>query len=861
MNYSRTQSGTVPTFTLPTQNMRYQETQQRTQSGTAPTFNVPTQPQGGNNWWNNWGNNNSFGGYQPNNFNTTETTPPPQSNANTGQVDYTANTSEQVGAISPNYATVNWQQGKQATGTARNNMPYINTNTPLQITADFNQPGVNDPNVQGQQYSNFGDVNSIDIMNLTPDQRQQMLFDQLTQQAGQPLGMGTYGMTEDATQSLLMNPNMGRDPYANVGTRLSDFDLNQAQAMEAARESMADVAGRGAVEDQMLRAALSGAQGRSMLQADLEDRAILQERQNFMDALGAGQSVAQLGGSLQSQNVGNLIGAAGAFEGQEGRKLEEATTEAGMGFERSSILSEQNYDSTMNALDRIQQMNLTGLQGTNALLLEDARGKIEAGNLDAQLDFQGISQAISNDLQVALQNGEFENAANLTQLKGQIDASVADMQANRDIAIANRQLNSSEAIAMMRNDTEKWATELSAKLQEAGMESEEAMFAANLQVQATDNMLDRELNKEIAQGNLDIAIKELAQEAMQFGSEMEFRTYALERGYKEDEIARTWQASENAKERTLQTDMQTRTQDWQAEQNKLDRLTQETINDADNSIALKIAGMDNDTRMALAEIDERLQMEGLTLGAIQGMFANMGPEGAELQGEFLANYAQQNGIELPSVRDANEIAFIKGQLGDEAPQRGSNESLADYAGRLRDFASESGIKYSGSDVSEYVEQISGEGRLNGITYEDVVAGTVPLETLRGNPNAGGEWAERYRAITSSAPTISLEVNDRDNDIRGLPPVNGYAQVNGRLIRVVDKAVRDRGALRKDERIYTIEDVATGEQVRISGLSSSDNYRTYPTRYLNAWVEKLGMEQDGEGSGNNNRTGSVATWKI
>lgn len=99
-------------------------------------------------------------------------------------------------------------------------------------------------------------------------------------------------------------------------------------------------------------------------------------------------------------------------------------------------------------------------------------------------------------------------------------------------------------IATMQNDTERWKQDQVTKLTTLGWDREDARAAADREMKVTQAALDRSLNREIEAGRLSQADKALAEQARQFNTEQDFKKYALERGYSEAAIDRTWKTNE-----------------------------------------------------------------------------------------------------------------------------------------------------------------------------------------------------------------------------------------------------------------------------------------------------------------------------
>jgi hypothetical protein len=134
-----------------------------------------------------------------------------------------------------------------------------------------------------------------------------------------------------------------------------------------------------------------------------------------------------------------------------------------------------------------------------------------------------------------------------------------------------KQQASTEKVAGMQNDTERWKTQYQGNLTQQGWSHESAMQATEIQAAINKDSLDRELNKYIADQGFSMEDKKLAQEAVLAGDELSFKKWAAESGYTQDAIARAWQSAENALARTSEETQNREKIQAAAYQSELDR--------------------------------------------------------------------------------------------------------------------------------------------------------------------------------------------------------------------------------------------------------------------------------------------------
>ena len=126
---------------------------------------------------------------------------------------------------------------------------------------------------------------------------------QINKQAQQGFASPTAQTTTQQAQKLLSDPNMGRDFAKEQATQLAQYDRNRAQSLEAARQGMAGSGGSTLNQNEHMRIALQGAEGRSDLENQLQSEAAQAQQSNLLAALAEGRATSQTEQDVYNTNI------------------------------------------------------------------------------------------------------------------------------------------------------------------------------------------------------------------------------------------------------------------------------------------------------------------------------------------------------------------------------------------------------------------------------------------------------------------------------------------------------------------------------------------------------------------------------
>lgn len=284
------------------------------------------------------------------------------------------------------------------------------------------------------------------------------------------------GMVQDRTAQLLQDPNMGYNPQQFNQNQLEQYDREASQAMEAARQKLADTSQSGELQNEFLRNALTVAQGRGDLSKTLDYETMDRQQKNLIDALAEGRSTMKAQSDDFTSMISNLATARGAAEGERAQT------------------SSQDFAAGQAALDRAQQLlvQANDIEGQKALT--ELKGKIDQGlQLSAQ-DFEASQSALNRSLQTALQANDL--AATKENLQTQLAFDKWKTEAGFEFTAAQNAINNALQITMQTNDIEanKALAELKSK---ADMD----MLLTSQDFDATQANLDRLQKDALSRGD------------------------------------------------------------------------------------------------------------------------------------------------------------------------------------------------------------------------------------------------------------------------------------------------------------------------------------------------------------------------
>jgi len=337
-----------------------------------------------------------------------------------------------------------------------------------------------------------------------------------------PANSPLNNMVQDKTMELMKQPTVGLDVNSYKNNQMDQYNRNQSASMEAARQKLGATSQSGELQNDFLKNALLGAQGRVDTENKIDYDLSNLQTTNAINALAAGRAGTASNNDAYTSYVNNLATVRGMAEGGENREAAETAQANSQAWQTGERISSQDYNASQANLDRIleeaiqnkdigQQQWAINKQGelqlkmqTNDMTQEEkmrylddqlagAQADKDVGRQMQILDYQGILQAQEDE-----RNFGYETA--LTNLKGNIDAAIAS--GNNTAAAA---LQAAEIKYRVDRDTKDFALQAAAQELEAkginmevidtqynqileayGQEAADEFIARTLQTQGVD---------------------------------------------------------------------------------------------------------------------------------------------------------------------------------------------------------------------------------------------------------------------------------------------------------------------------------------------------------------------------------------
>lgn len=317
----------------------------------------------------------------------------------------------------------------------------------------------------------------------------------------------------------------------------------------------------------------------------------------------------------------------------------------------------------------------------------------------------------------------------------------------------DKELANRVEIATMQTDLERWKQGRVEAMQQAGFDQETALLRAQQEYEAVQADLDRQLTREVEQGRLSLEEKKLAQDASQFQSQQDFERWALEQGWSQDAIARSWQASENATQRAFLTQQANLDRILQSaiEQGKLNVEWEQLAQQArqfDTEMEFQQWAMeqgweqdaiarswqaseyaqDRALQLQMQAVDNELQRYGINLAAVMPYLESLPPEQAAAAFNALAGsagftYTDANGNEVPGFPPADESAVMQTEIDDSWMQLQTSGTItgtqaadllqAWYNGSAPEDFNPSTTYLQGADLGDYMYDPPGKDGKRG----------------------------------------------------------------------------------------------------------------------------------------------------
>jgi hypothetical protein len=239
---------------------------------------------------------------------------------------------------------------------------------------------------------------------------------------------------------------------------------------------------------------------------------------------------------------------------------------------------------------------------------------------------------------------------------------------------------------------------------------------------ASESALDRGLAREMEEGRLTLAEAQLAQSAGQFDTELDFRRWATERGFEENEINRAWSTSERIGGQEFVTGEREAGQAFVTGERLSSQEFQTGILGMQQSFAtgqLILAdelekNRDNDTRIAQTaynlglagqELPPDMAENGIAVNAYRAGQAGTAVQDAERQwiSDIDFRNAQIAGLDPDSPEFQNDLRRIFGKVIDtEAPVNIPETSDEDLLSRRDEMIKAFRADPTGADIDELI---------------------------------------------------------------------------------------------------------------------------------------------------------------
>lgn len=448
------------------------------------------------------------------------------------------------------------------------------------------------------------------------------------------------GKTSEMVQKMQSDPSFGYQGDQYKANFLSNFDYNQANAVKDFKEQNADLGGHGETNSQLMKTILSGNIDRSNLENTINMQNIDRAKQDWADAIAAGNTQTTQNAALEKSAIDNLLGVRSGYEGEANRQSSEKVAEWNVDLEKWKTE---------------QSVNLTRQGWTE----ESARQKtqIDADALQGSLD-RALEKTLA-DLNLGMEYKKLAQAA--TQAADELSFKRWATQSGYDDSAAARVWQASQNAIKIA--------------------SEEKMNREALDSETYNKELDRALTKEIEGGRIAQTDRELAQRALLASDELVFKREALKSGVDEARANQIWQSAENAKDRaqamvisTNQIDLETRKltssidqfnknyglesskymasiDQWQQEFGQKVQAWEAATGLHKHQLAqeLQIANSQMANQVTLANIDAAAREKGLDLSAV---LDNIGELPSDVAASTLVQVMKKAGLDTTGVAES-----------------------------------------------------------------------------------------------------------------------------------------------------------------------------------------------------------------
>lgn len=514
-------------------------------------------------------------------------------------------------------------------------LPYLNDGQQQNILPMVNQGDLNQGN---QAVTSTAQNMSLQGTQTTPVQQQ----------------------TSEMVQKMMTDPNFGYNSQQQKTATLSAFDKSRAESQQAARRAAGDVGGSGEVQSAIMKSLLAGDTGRAELSNQLDTEAYQTQKQNWLDALTAGQAQTGLEANTRAQAIENLLNTRNAYEGERSQNqaqqntLEQMATQQGYDIEKIK----QGQTNVLEQMSTQQGYDLTKMDKEQANILEQM-----ARDQGYDLSKMGVEQA--NVLEQMAAAYGYDLGKMSTQQKYDLVQMAQQQGYSLELQAKGYGYESQIAAQQQGYDLEKmdkaFGQDITKMVTQSELDTESKRTLMQLQEKIDRNILSQEQDWQELQNQLD---RQAAVAAQQRDAQLQTDLLELKGQIdaKAQQSQQEFTASQNAADRVWQTSERVDTQafqqaaqyyDWemrQAEQaNDID--AQYAIQELKNSLQIKMQINDMNqaekmaylnSQLAIAEQNNDADNRGLLLG-IQSQIDYEARK--QLQGYTAANMQLQQQID------------------------------------------------------------------------------------------------------------------------------------------------------------------------------------------------------------------------
>jgi hypothetical protein len=687
-----------------------------------------------------------------------------------------------------------------------NVLPYTQPGQLVQPVAASFQPGAGLTAPQAPQIQ----PGTLAAPTYTPDQMNAAVLQAGQQKAIQGFQSPVADMTSQLTQQVLQNPAFGLQTPEQYGkTQLEQYDVERANALEAARQTLAPTMNTGASRGKYVDLALQGVQERTQLERDLFNEAQQQQREAMFQALSEGRATGEQEQQRFATDIGALAQISGAAEGEATRQ----------------------FTASENAMNRALEIAKTNQNAELQTSLTELQGKIQQGLLMTEQDFAGVQNELDRQQQLALQNNDIAAAYEIETLKQQFAADMQEKQMEYQTAerVATQAWQTGERIgeqefsqAMAYFDREtQIARDAQNFMYEKQLADDRAALELKMQTQGfTQQEKMTYLENELADARANNDVTRQMQ-IMTYGHSLDLETMAQEQGF---EFA--------------MADMQNQFA-MALQNNEQDNAM--SILSAQQRFAAQEAAKDRDLDWARVEMEKR----GLDMAQIEQQYnliqneVDAGRVDPDSATNYLRSILSANGVTLQTA-DPNAIYqeldrdFRVQQYQFALTHPGSGIYQNDRGDQVPEGTP--GAIFTGLST-QFVNEFN--DFLNDSYYDESgkILTTGDINELKGGDAEDAANHSAYLDALNNAPAISVSITStRKNELGGVPEQGTLVNVNGRLMQITRSKYEDTSG-RDDDR-FEIMDIGTGAKQTFSGMSGHSG-GVPSVNELSNWADGLG----------------------